>query len=164
VVKNSVFKSFLGEAAEERQVMQVNTYGGHPAAAAVAVRNIEIMLEEKLPVRAAEMGSYLMAGLKDRLMRHGICGDIRGKGLLIGIELVTDRESKVQLPGALVGDVLSFCRSNGVIVGRAGAVGRQNNVIALSPPLVITRSECDTLIEVLDKALAMVVAKMAGRT
>ncbi len=163
VVKNSVFKSFLGEAAEERQVMQVNTYGGHPAAAAVAVRNIEIMLEEKLPERAAEMGKYLMDGLKDRLMRHGIVGDIRGKGLLIGIELVTDRASKVQLPGALVADVLAFARSNGVIVGRCGAVQRQSNVISLSPPLVITRSECDTLIEVLDKALTMIEDKMAGK-
>ena len=82
VVKNKVFESFLGEEAEARQVMQVNTYGGHPVAAAVAVRNIEIMLEEKLPQRAAEMGAYLMDGLKDRLMRHGICGEVRGKGLL----------------------------------------------------------------------------------
>ena len=163
VVKNNVFRSFLGDAAEEKQVMQVNTYGGHPVAAAVAVRNIEIMLEESLPQRAADMGKYLMDGLKDRLMRHGICGDIRGKGLLIGIELVTDRESKVQLPGNLVADVLGFARSNGVIVGRCGAVQRQSNVISLSPPLVITRSECDTLIEVLDKALTMIENKIAGK-
>jgi adenosylmethionine-8-amino-7-oxononanoate aminotransferase len=163
VVKNKVFESFLGEVADERQVMQVNTYGGHPAAAAVAVRNIEIMLEEKLPERAAEMGAYLMAGLKDRLMRHGICGDVRGKGLLIGIELVTDRTSKLQLGGALVQGVIAFCRSNGVIVGRSGGGARHSNTIVLSPPLVITRSECDTLIEVLDQALAMTVDKIAGR-
>ncbi|MBS0558501.1 MAG: aminotransferase class III-fold pyridoxal phosphate-dependent enzyme [Proteobacteria bacterium] len=163
VVKNSVFQSFLGEVADERQVMQVNTYGGHPVAAAVAVRNIEIMLEEKLPERAAEMGGYLMAGLKDRLMRHGICGEVRGKGLLIGIELVTDRESKTQLGSALVQGVVNFCRSNGVIVGRSGGGARHSNTIVLSPPLVITRSECDTLIEVLDRALQMTVDKMAGR-
>jgi len=163
VVKNSVFQSFLGEVADERQVMQVNTYGGHPVAAAVAVRNIEIMLEEKLPERAAEMGAYLMAGLKDRLMRHGICGDIRGKGLLIGIELVTDRESKTQLGGPLMQGVMNFCKSNGVIVGRSGGGARHSNTIVLSPPLVITRSECDTLIDVLDRALEMTVDKMAGR-
>lgn len=163
VVKNKVFESFLGEVAESRQVMQVNTYGGHPAAAAVAVRNIEIMLEEKLPERAATMGAYLMDGLKDRLFRHGITGDIRGKGLLIGIELVTDRESKVQLDGALVQGVVDFCKANGVIVGRSGGGARHSNTIVLSPPLVITRSECDTLIEVLDKALAATVAKMAGK-
>ena len=163
VVKNRVFDSFLGEVAEARQVMQVNTYGGHPAAAAVAVRNIEIMLEEKLPERAATMGAYLMEGLKDRLFRHGITGDVRGKGLLIGIELVTDRESKVQLDGALVQGVVDFCKANGVIVGRSGGGARHSNTIVLSPPLVITRTECDTLIEVLDKALAMTVARMAGK-
>ena len=163
VVKNKVFDSFLGEVADARQVMQVNTYGGHPAAAAVAVRNIEIMLEEKLPERAATMGAYLMDGLKANLFKHGICGDVRGKGLLIGIELVTDRESKVQLDGALVQGVVEFCKQNGVIVGRSGGGSRHSNTIVLSPPLVITRTECDTLIEVLDKALAHTVAKMEGR-
>ena len=160
VVKNEVFNSFLGEVADARQVMQVNTYGGHPAAAAVAVRNIEIMLEEDLPARAASMGEYLMAGLKDRLFRHGITGDIRGKGLLIGIELVTDRESKVQLDGPLVQGVVEFCKANGVIVGRSGGGARHSNTIVLSPPLVITRSECDTLIEVLDRALEDAAAKV----
>jgi adenosylmethionine-8-amino-7-oxononanoate aminotransferase len=160
MVKNKVFQSFLGEIADERQVMQVNTYGGHPVAAAVAVRNIEILLEEKLPQRAAEMGAYLMEGLKDRLMRWGICGDVRGKGLLIGIELVTDRASRTQLPSALVQGVVTFCRANGVIVGRSGGGARHSNTIVLSPPLIITRGECDTLIEVLDKALAMTAEKV----
>jgi adenosylmethionine-8-amino-7-oxononanoate aminotransferase len=162
VVRNRVFESFLGEVAESRQVMQVNTYGGHPAAAAVAVRNIEIMLEEKLPERAATMGAYLMDQLQAALWKHRITGDIRGKGLLIGIELVTDRESKTQLDGALVGGVVEFCKANGVIVGRSGGGTRHSNTIVLSPPLVITRTECDTLVEVLDRALAHTVAKMAG--
>jgi adenosylmethionine-8-amino-7-oxononanoate aminotransferase len=162
VVRNRVFESFLGEVAEARQVMQVNTYGGHPAAAAVAVRNIEIMLEEKLPERAATMGAYLMDQLRARLWKHGITGDVRGKGLLIGIELVTDRESKVQLDGALVAGVVDHCKANGVIVGRSGGGSRHSNTIVLSPPLVITKTECDTLVEALDRALAHTVAKMAG--
>jgi taurine-pyruvate aminotransferase len=58
--------------------------------------------------------------------------------------------------------VLSFCRANGVIVGRSGGGARHSNTIVLSPPLIITRGECDTLIEVLDRALAMTVAKIAG--
>ena len=140
--------------------MKVNTYGGHPAAAAVAVRNIEILLEEQLPERAATMGAYLMDGLKDRLFRHAITGDIRGKGLLIGIELVTDRESKVQLENSLVGGVVEFCKNRGVIVGRSGGGARHSNTIVLSPPLVITRGECDTLIEVLDGALEDAAAKV----
>jgi 4-aminobutyrate aminotransferase-like enzyme len=93
-------------------------------------------------------------------MRWGICGEVRGKGLLIGIELVIDRGSKTQLPAALVQGVVTFCRANGVIVGRSGGGARHSNTIVLSPPLIITRSECDTLIEVLDKALAMTAEKV----
>lgn len=162
IVKNKVFESFLGEPAEGRQVFQVNTYGGHPASAAVAVRNIEILLEEKLAERAGSMGAYLMAGLQDRLMKHGVTGQVRGKGLLIGIELVEDRLTKRQLAGPLVQGVVDFCRANGVIVGRSGGGVRHSNTIVLSPPLIISRGECDTLIEVLDRALARVVETLAG--
>jgi adenosylmethionine-8-amino-7-oxononanoate aminotransferase len=162
VVKNRVFESFLGEPADGRQVMQVNTYGGHPAAAAVAVRNIEILLEERLAERSATLGAYLIDGLKARLMRHAIVGDIRGKGLLVGIELVADRASRLQLSGALVQGVVDHCRRNGVIVGRSAGGARHSNTIVLSPPLIITRSECDTLIETLDKALEDAAATLAG--
>src|SRR5262245_59677931 len=93
VVKNNVFESFLGEPSENRQVAQVNTYGGHPVAAAVAVRNVEILMQEKLTERSAEMGAYLMDGLRT-LMHHPHVGEVRGKGLLLGIELVKDRASK----------------------------------------------------------------------
>src|ERR1051326_2992413 len=74
VVKNDVFDSFYGDPAENRQVAQVNTYGGHPAAAAVALRNIEIMQEERLAERSAEMGAYLLDGLRG-LMKHPTVGD-----------------------------------------------------------------------------------------
>ena len=152
VVKNHVFNSFLGEPADGRQVMQVNTWGGHAVAAAVAVRNIEIQLEEKLADRAAEMGAYLQDGLRT-LFRHGTVGDVRGKGLLIGVELVTDRTSKTQLGGADVQGVVDFCRKAGLIVGRAGGGSLYSNTITLCPPLVITRAECDRIVEILDRAL-----------
>src|SRR4051812_1051894 len=84
VVKNHVFRSFYGEPSESRQVAQVNTYGGHPAAAAVALRNIEILLEERLAERSAETGVYLMDGLRT-LLRHPCVGEVRGKGLLAGV-------------------------------------------------------------------------------
>src|ERR1700733_1721046 len=98
-VKNSVFDSFYGDAAENRQVAQVNTYGGHPAAAAGAMRNIEIMEDEQLADRAATMGDYLIDGLRG-LMSHKIVGDVRGKGLLIGVELVQDRATKEPISAA----------------------------------------------------------------
>ena len=152
VVKNSVFDSFYGDPAENRQVAQVNTYGGHPVAAAVALRNIEIMEAERLADRAAEMGKYLLDGLAT-LMRHEIVGDMRGKGLLLGVELVKDRTTKEPVDAAKITAVVDFCRANGLLIGRAGGGRRYGNTITLSPPLVITRGECDRIVETLDRAL-----------
>ena len=153
VVKNSVFDSFYGDPAKNRQVAQVNTYGGHPAAAAVAVRNIEIMETERLADRAAEMGAYLLDGLRG-LKTHKAVGDVRGKGLLIGVELVKDRATKEQLDPAQIASVVDFCRDHGVIVGRAGGGRGYGTTIALCPPLVITSAECDRIVETLGRALA----------
>jgi adenosylmethionine-8-amino-7-oxononanoate aminotransferase len=153
LVKNRVFESFLGDPAENRQVTQVNTYGGHPVAAAVALRNIEIMEEERLVDRAGEIGAYLIDGLRG-LSKHRAVGDVRGQGLLIGIELVKDRATKEQLDPAQMTAVVEFCRDHGVIVGRAGGGRRAGTTIAVCPPLVITRAECDRIVETLDRALA----------
>ena len=153
VVKNRVFESFYGEAAENRQVAQVNTYGGHPVSAAVAVRNIEIIEAEQLVDRAAEMGAYLLDSLS-ALKRHNIVGDVRGKGLLLGIELVKDRVTKEPVGPEQITAIVDFCRDNGLLVGRAGGGRRYGNTITLSPPLVITRAECDRIVATLDRALA----------
>jgi 4-aminobutyrate aminotransferase-like enzyme len=133
--------------------MQVNTYGGHPVAAAVALRNIEILEGERLADRAAEIGAYLLDGLRGGLISHKAVGDIRGKGLLIGIELVKDRATKEQLDSAQLTSVVDFCRERGVIVGRAGGGRRFGTTIALCPPLVITRAECDRIVDTLGQAL-----------
>jgi adenosylmethionine-8-amino-7-oxononanoate aminotransferase len=155
VVKNEVFDSFYGDPADNRQVAQVNTYGGHPVAAAVALRNIEIMREERLVERSAEMGAYLLDGLRG-LMNHGVVGDVRGKGLLLAVELVKDRVSKEPLGQQQVGAVVDFCRDHGVLVGRGGGGRRSGTSITLSPPLVITRAECDRVVDTLDRAVASI--------
>jgi adenosylmethionine-8-amino-7-oxononanoate aminotransferase len=155
VVKNDVFESFYGDASENRQVMQVNTYGGHPVSAAVAVRNIEIMEAEKLADRSAEMGAYLLDGLRT-LMRHKVVGDVRGKGLLLGIELVKDRTTKEPVGAEQITAIADFCRDNGLLIGRGGGGRRYGNTITLSPPLVITRAECDRIVDTLDRALAAI--------
>ena len=152
VVRNDVFKSFVGDPSENRQVFQISTYGGHPVAAAVANRNIEIILEEKLVERSAENGAYLLDGLRS-LLRHPWVGDVRGKGLFAGVELVRDRRTKEAIPGDRVKGVVDFARRNGVIVGRSGGGRRLGSTIVLSPPLVITRAEIDRVVAVLDKAI-----------
>jgi adenosylmethionine-8-amino-7-oxononanoate aminotransferase len=152
VVKNSVFDSFYGDPARNRQVGQVNTYGGHPVAAAVALRNIEIMQEEQLADRSAQMGAYLLDGLRT-LTRHQSVGDVRGKGLLLAVELVKDRTTKTPVDAAQLAGVIDSCREQGVIVGRAGGGPRYGASVTLSPPLVITRAECDRIVATLDRAL-----------
>jgi adenosylmethionine-8-amino-7-oxononanoate aminotransferase len=153
VVRNHVFKSFVGEPAENRQVFQISTYGGHPVAAAVAKRNIEIIEEEKLVQRAAENGAYLIAALRT-LLKHAPVGDVRGKGLLAGVELVRDRRTKEAVPADRMKALVDFARRNGVIVGRSGGGRHLGNTIQLSPPLVITRPEIDRVVSVLDAGIA----------
>jgi adenosylmethionine-8-amino-7-oxononanoate aminotransferase len=161
VIKNHVFRSFYGEPAANRQVQQVNTYGGHPAAAAVALRNIEIILEERLAERAADTGRYLLDGLQT-LARHPWVGDVRGKGLLAGVELVQDRTSKEPVSVSLMQGLIDFCRDNGVIVGRSVAGRRYSNTITLAPPLVLTRGEADRIVEVLDRGIARLGGQLAS--
>ena len=154
VVKNSVFDSFYGDPAENRQVAQVNTYGGHPVAAAVALRNIEIMEAERLVDRSAEMGAYLLDGLRrpDAPQDRRRCarqGAAAGCGTGQGPHHEGAGRTRRQITA-----VVDFCRDNGVIVGRGGGGRRYGNTITLSPPLVITRAECDRIVETLDRALA----------
>ena len=152
MVKNKVFNSFYGEASENRQVFQVNTYGGHPVSCAVALRNIEIMEAEKLADRAAEMGKYLIDGLRTlieasrrrRCARQGAADRCRaGEGPR---DQGAGRSGDSHRGGR-------FLQDQGVIVGRSGGGRRHSNTIVLSPPLVITRAECDRLVETLDRAL-----------
>jgi len=161
VVRNTVFQSFLGDPAENRQVNQVNTYGGHPVAAAVALRNIEILLQEKLAERSAENGAYLLDGLRT-LTRHKWVGDVRGKGLYAGVELVTDRASKAVMPQAQIKRITERCQELGVIVGRSGGGRHLGNTLVLAPPLVLTRAEIDRIVSVLDRVIPEICPEAAA--
>ena len=161
VVRNTVFQSFLGDPSENRQVNQVNTYGGHPVAAAVALRNIEILLQEKLAERSAENGGYLLDGLRT-LTRHKWVGDVRGKGLYAGVELVTDRASKAVMPQAQIKRITERCQELGVIVGRSGGGRHLGNTLVLAPPLVLTRPEIDRIVSVLDRVIPEICPEAAA--
>ncbi|HWO04436.1 MAG TPA: aminotransferase [Methylomirabilota bacterium] len=161
VVRNTVFQSFLGDPSENRQVNQVNTYGGHPVAAAVALRNIEILLQEELAERSAENGKYLLDGLRT-LTRHKWVGDVRGKGLYAGVELVTDRASKAVMPQAQIKRIVERCQELGVIVGRSGGGRHLGNTLVLAPPLVLTRPEIDRIVSVLDRVIPEICPEAAA--
>jgi putrescine aminotransferase len=128
------------------------TYSGHPTACAVALRNLRIIEEEGLVARAGEMGKKLLVKLKE-LETHEIVGNVRGLGLVAGIELVRDRQSKASFDPSLgaARQVMLAALEEGVIVRALSG-----DVIALSPPFVITEQQIDRMVSVLDRAIASV--------
>jgi taurine-pyruvate aminotransferase len=154
-VRRELFEKFEGKE-EYGRFRHVNTFGGHPVACTVAVRNLEIMEEEELPERSAMVGQRLreeISGLED----HPQVGQIRNKGLLFGIELVEDKESKRPARPETVTGVIAACKERGLIVGKNGdTVPGFNNVLTLCPPLTITDEDlafiAGTLKESLEQA------------
>ncbi len=128
------------------------TYSGHPTSCAVALRNLQIIEEEHLVERAAEKGAYLQERLQT-LRSHEIVGDVRGLGLVGGVELVRDRATKESFDGSVgaARRVAVAALEQGVIVRALGG-----DVLAMSPPFVISNGQIDRMVEVLDKAIAHV--------
>ncbi|MFS1512731.1 aspartate aminotransferase family protein [Chengkuizengella sp. SCS-71B] len=154
-VKREIYESFKG-SEEYDYFRHVNTFGGNPTACALALKNLEIMEKEKLFDRSKEVGNHLLNDLQTILQDHPYVGDVRGKGLLIGLELVSDKVTKEPLESRLVNQVISICKENGLIIGKNGAtVAGYNNVIILSPPLTIEIEDVKflnrTLVDALQK-------------
>jgi taurine-pyruvate aminotransferase len=151
-VKREIFEAFKG-TEEYDHFRHVNTFGGNPAACALAVKNLEIMEEEDLSGRSAKMGERLrgkLAGLED----HPNVGEIRHKGLLFGIELVEDRETRTPATTERVANVISGCKERGLIVGKNGdTVAGFNNVITLAPPLVVSDDDLEFISGALSESL-----------
>ncbi len=142
------------EVADKAQKQQINTFGGNPVSSATAVAVIETILEEKLMDNACVVGEYLLAGLKDLQKSFPIMADVRGKGLMLGVELAD--EKKVPLT-AETAKIVEMAKDNGVIIGKGGLWG---SVIRIKPPLSITKENVDTCLKVLRKSLE-VVSKVA---
>jgi taurine-pyruvate aminotransferase len=152
-VRREIYEAFAG-SDEYDFFRHVNTFGGSPAACAVALKNIEIMESENLFARSEEMGAIIHAELQERLTDHPNVGNIRGKGLLIGIELVSDKNSKAPLDVTAVNKVIASCKEQGLIIGKNGVtVAGFNNTITLAPPLIISLAEKDFIVEKLMHAL-----------
>jgi taurine-pyruvate aminotransferase len=152
-VRREIYETFAGDTDYER-LRHVNTFGGHPAGCAVAIRNLEIIEEEDLVGRSAEMGEQLrkeLSGLDD----HPNVGDVRNKGLLFGIELVEDKETKEPASTERVAAAISSCKERGlVIANNADTVAGLNNVLTLAPPLSITDGDLEFIARVLKETIA----------
>ncbi|RFB18068.1 aspartate aminotransferase family protein [Bacillus sp. HNG] len=150
-VKKEIYEVFKG-SEEYDYFRHVNTFGGNPAACALALKNLEIMENEKLFERSQDLGIRLKDGLSAALADHPYVGDIRGKGLLIGLELVKDKQTKEPLEVNQVNKVIAGCLQKGLIIGKNGAtVAGYNNVLTLAPPLAISEEDLEfvqqTLVE-----------------
>jgi len=147
VAKQEVFEAFGGDLPSQRHFRHVNTYGGHPVSTAVALRNLDIIEREQLVDRAGVMGKTLLSKLQ-ALADHPNVGEIRGKGLLIGVEMVDDRASKTPAANDKVGGVVAHCGEHGAIVGRTSATSPgQANVLILAPPFIIQDDEAQFLVD-----------------
>jgi 4-aminobutyrate aminotransferase len=145
----------LGVTAARAEVMQwkpgahASTFGGNPVSCAAALETIRL-LRETLLENAATVGAHLIEGVRELQQRHPLIGDVRGKGLMIGIELVRDRQTRVRATDerdAVVNE--AFVR--GLLVLGAG-----RNALRLSPSLVLTRDQADTCVRILDEAIGAV--------
>jgi 4-aminobutyrate aminotransferase len=129
----------------------LSTFGGNPISCAAALANIEFMEKENLPERATETGNYAIAKLRELQKQNPLIGEVRGLGLMIGVELVKDEKlTPAASEAEAIRDALF---RQGVLVGVGGVYG---NVIRFQPPLIITRPQIDHAIDAFAAALAEV--------
>lgn len=129
-----------------------NTYGGNPVSCAAGMATLEVMLEENLQAHCHELGEHLLAGMRAMQQRHDRIADVRGRGLMLGMEFVTDGASLEPDP-VLATAVHDACKDLGLLLGKGGTSG---NVLRIKPPMCITREDCDFALAVLDRAIGEV--------
>jgi 4-aminobutyrate aminotransferase-like enzyme len=127
------------------------TFGQFPVSLAAGIATLEVLHDDKLIDNAAEMGRYATAALQGMQSRHEIIGDVRCPGLLIGVELVKDRETKEPAKKETI-EVYERGIDHGVIFGSTKYAGL-GNVIKFKPPLCVTREEMDRALNVFDEVL-----------
>lgn len=126
-----------------------STCGGNPLASAASHAVLDVMEDERLPENAGRVGDYMMARFQALKAKYQMLGDVRGQGLVIGLEFVLDPEEKTPAP-ELTSDLLLRAGEHGLLLGKVGLYG---NVVRIAPPLVITEEEAGLGIDILDRAL-----------
>ena len=140
------------ELAGSYQGSTLSTFGGNPVTCVAARATIQVIEEENLLENAHNMGTYFRARLNELQEKYPLIGDVRGMGLMQGLELVKDRKTKEPAPEALA-QLLERTRENGLLIGKGGLYG---NVVRLSPMLNISKADIDEAVRLLDKSFAEV--------
>ncbi len=127
----------------------LSTFGGNPVSCAAAIANIDFLVEERIPEEAEKKGRYVMQKLEEMKRSTPLIGEVRGRGLMIGIELVRNRDTK-EPAAEEAASIRDACRKRRVLVGHGGVKG---NVVRLQPPLVTSTEQLDQAIAVLSESL-----------
>ena len=126
------------------------TFGGNPVSCAIGTAVLDVIDEEELQKNALEVGSHLLAGLRQLLDRHPLIGDVRGVGLFVGIELVLDRDT-LEPAAEATKTLVNRLRRRGILTGIDGPF---HNVVKIKGPIVIDRSDADLFVRAVDDELA----------
>ncbi len=139
-------------AAVMAQKVHFNTFGGNPVVSAIGKAVLEVIEQEKTQENCLKLGTYILAGLEKLKAKHKVIGDVRGKGLMLGIEFVKDRATKA--PGREeCAQAVENARELGLLLGKGGLWGQ---TIRFAPPMNITPADADFLLAVLDEAIGAI--------
>ncbi len=136
-------------AAVMAQKVHFNTFGGNPVVSAIGKAVLEVIDQENLQANCLKLGAYILAGLEKLKVKYPVIGDVRGKGLMLGIEFVKDRATK-EPAKEICAQVVENARELGLLLGKGGLWGQ---TIRFAPPMNITLVDADFLLAVLDEAI-----------
>ena len=126
-----------------------NTFGGNPVSAAAGLAVLDVIDDECLQQNALEVGAYLIDGIRGLSERHELIGDVRGSGLFIGVDLVSDPETRAPAT-AKAAQMINALRDHGVLTS---TIGRHGNILKLRPPMCLSRDDADYFLERLERVL-----------
>ncbi|MGB0900804.1 aspartate aminotransferase family protein [Halocynthiibacter sp.] len=158
VTTEEVFNLFKDDPSDKMNYFRdISTFGGCTAGPAAALANMQIIEDENLLENTTKMGERMLANLNKLAEKHEVIGDVRGKGLFVGAELVADRGTKEPAEEAKVGAVVAACNARGVIIGATNrSVPGFNNTLCFSPALIATADDIDQICNAVDEALTEV--------
>ena len=157
VTTNEVFEKFKDADDKLGYFRDISTFGGCTAGPAAAIENMNIIVEEGLLENSTQMGAHLNGNLLALMEKHKWIGDVRGKGLFAGAELVVDRDSKEPVDEGKVMAIVADCMTQGVIVGATNrSLPGFNNTLLFAPPLIATKDDLDHVTDAVDQAITRV--------
>jgi alanine-glyoxylate transaminase/(R)-3-amino-2-methylpropionate-pyruvate transaminase len=131
------------------EAIHFNTFGGNPVSCAQGLATLEVILEDDMQGNAKRLGGILFAGLHKLQQKYSCIGDVRGMGLMVGVELIEDEEKTPATQ--LTANVFETCKDLGLIIGKGGYY---SNVLRIKPPMCVTEEDIVFMLEVLGEAFA----------